>query len=107
MQVSVHFLDTFGAVITFGNHFHFYLCAFHGVAFTNHGTEHTVTAEIGVCRYEQVAQISRIVDGTLYRVNGVQQTVHLLNGVRYEYCLEIVTVLQTVADTCSNGIDVF
>ena len=106
MQVTVHFLDTFSTIVAFGNHFHFYLCAFHGVAFTDHGTEHTVTAEIGVGCYEQVAQVSRIVDGTLYRMNGVQQTVHFLNGIRNKYCLEVVTVLQTIADTGCDSIDV-
>ena len=106
MQVSVHLLDTLRAVVAFRNHFHFNLCALYRVTLANHGAEHAVTAEVGVGRYEQVAQIGRVVDGTLHRMNGVQEAVHFLDGVRDEHRLEVVAILQTVADTCCDGIDV-
>ena len=88
------------------NHFHFYLCALYRVSLANHGTEHAVTAEVGITCYEQVSQISRVVDGTLYWMHGVEQAVHFQNGVRYEYRLEIVAILQAVADTGCDGINV-
>ena len=106
MQVLVQFLDTLGTVVTFGNHFHFYLCALHRIAFTNHGTEHAVAAKVGVGSYKQVAQISRVVDGTFYRMHCIQQAVHFLNGVRDEHSLEVVTILQTITNTGCNRIDI-
>ena len=106
MQMLVQLLDALGAVVTFRNHFHFYLRTLHGVAFANHGAEHAVTAEVGVGGHEQVAQISRVVDGAFHRMYGVEQSVHFLDGVRDEYRLEVVAILQTVADAGSDGIDI-
>ena len=57
MEALVDVLHTFGAVIPFGYHFHFYLCAFHAVTLAYHGTEHPVAAEVGISRDEKVAQI--------------------------------------------------
>ena len=35
-----------------------------------------------------------------------KETVHLLYSIRHEHSLEIVTIFQTIADTCCNGINI-
>ena len=62
MEAFVDVLHAFGAVISFGYHFHFYLRAFHTVTLAYHGAEHPVAAEVGISRDEEVAQIDRIDD---------------------------------------------
>ena len=37
----------------------------------------------------------------------VQETVHLVNGVRDQYSLEVIAIFQSATDTGSNGIHVF
>ena len=37
----------------------------------------------------------------------LQETVHFLHGVGYQYRLEVITVLQTATDTGGNGVHVF
>lgn len=103
----VDFLDTFGSVITFGYHFHLYLGAFYGISLAYHRTERTVTAEVGVSRHQHVTQINGITDVSVQRMYGLQEAVHLLDGVGHEYRLEIVAILQTAANPCGNGIYVF
>ena len=39
-------------------------------------------------------------------MHGLQEAVHLLHGVRYQYCLEVITVLQTTTDAGGNGIHI-
>ena len=107
MHVAVDLLHAFRSEVAFGNHLHLYLCALHGVALAYHGSEGAVAAEVGISRYEQVAQIYRVVDITLHRVNGSEEAVHLLHGIRHEDGLEVVAVFQSAADACGNGIYVF
>ena len=107
MEAFVDVLHAFGAVISFGYHFHFYLRAFHTVTLAYHGAEHPVAAEVGISRDEEVAQIDRIddipFDGVYYR----EKAVHLLCRVGHDDRLEVVSILQAVADACCNGVDVF
>ena len=106
MEAFVDVLHAFGAVISFGYHFHFYLRAFHTVTLAYHGAEHPVAAEVGISRDEEVAQIDRIddipFDGVYYR----EKAVHLCR-VGHDDRLEVVSILQAVADACCNGVDVF
>ena len=106
MQVLVELLDTFGTIVAFGNHLHFNLGALDRIPLSNHGTEHTVTAEIGIGGNQQVAQISRILDGTFHRMDCLEESVHFLDGVRNKYCLKVISILQATADTSSDSIDV-
>ena len=105
--VAVDFLHTFGAVVAFGNHFHLELCGLDGVALSNHRTEHAVAAEVGIHRDEQVAQIDAVADVAVgVGLDGVQESLHLLQGIGDEDCLKVVTEFEAVADTCCDGIDV-
>ena len=99
MEALVDVLHTFGAVIPLGYHFHFYLCAFHAVTLAYHGTEHPVTAEVGISRDEKVAQIDRIDDIPFNGVYNLEKTVHFLRCVGHDDRLEVVSILQAVADT--------
>ena len=103
VHVAVDFLHALRAEISFGNHLHLYLRTFHAIALAYHSSEGAVAGEVAVTRYEQVAQIYRIVHTTVDRVDGCEEAMHLLYGVRHEYRLEVVTILQTTTDTCCNG----
>ena len=107
MHVAIDFLHTLRAEKSLGYHLHLYLRTFHAIALAYHGSEGAVAGEVAVTRYEQVAQIYRIVHTTVDRVDGSEEAMHLLYGVRHEYRLEVVTILQTTTDTCCNGIHVF
>ena len=106
MHVAVDLLHTLRTEVALGNHLHLNLCRFHAVALTNHGTEGAVTREVAVASYEEVAHINRVVDVPFDGVNGVQEPVHLLHSVRHQYALEVITVFQSAAGPCGNGLDI-
>ena len=95
--------DTFGSVISFGNHFHFNLGTFTEYPFSNHGTEHAVTAEIGISRHEKVAQINNRLYSGLRDVRYLR-TGSFPNRIGNQYGLEVVSIFQTAADSGCNGI---
>ena len=37
-------------------------------------------------------------------MDGCQEAVHFLNGIRHEDRLEVVTILQSATDTCCDGV---
>ena len=60
--VTIDFLDTLCAVVSFGNHLHFELGGLDGITLSNHGAEHAVSGEVGIHGNEQVAQIDGVGD---------------------------------------------
>ena len=104
MIVLVNVFHAFGSVESFCNHFHFDLGAFYAVSFSDHGSEYSVSAEVGITCYKQVAQINRVNDIPFYRMYCFQETVHFLCGVRHQYRLEVIAIFQSVTDTGGNGI---
>ena len=104
--MTVNLLHTLCAEITLCNHFHLYLGRLDGVSFAYHGAERAVSREVGIACHEQVAQIATVNDIALYRMYHLQESRHLLYGIGHQYSLEIVSELETVADTGGNGVNV-
>ena len=48
---------TFCSVISFGDHLHFELGYFDGVAFSDHSSKCTVPTEAGICGYQKITEI--------------------------------------------------
>ena len=106
MQVLVDVLHALRGKVTFGYHLHLELRTLHAVALTNHRAEDAVAAEVRVARHEQVARIDALRDAAVDGMHGVEEALHLLNGITDEDSLEVVAVLQSVTNACCNGIDV-
>ena len=106
-MMLVDFLDTFRAIVTFGNHLHFNLRTLYGISFPYHRAECPVTAEVGVSRHQQVTEINRFIYVSVQRVYRIQETVHLLDSVGNQYSLEVIAVFQSAANTGGDGIHVF
>ena len=106
MHVSVLLLHTLCAKESLGNHLHFYLRTLHAIPLADHSAKGAVARELRVARHEQVAEIHRIVDIALNRIDGGEETRHLLNGIRYEYRLKVVAILQTATDAGGNSVNV-
>ena len=64
----VHFIflidltHTLGSIISLGDHFHLQLRCLHGISFTDHGSESTVTAEPGISGNQQIAKVDGVGD---------------------------------------------
>ena len=83
------------------------MCILDAVASADHRAKNAVAREIGVAGHEQVAQVDGIVDDAFDRVDGAEETVHLLHGIGDQDALEVVAIFQTVADAGCDGVDVF
>ena len=105
--MSVDFLHTFCAIESFGNHFHFDLRRLDRVAPSDHGSKDAVAREIGIAGHKEVAEIYRVVNVSLNGVDRIEEAAHLLHGVAHKHTLEVVAVFQAVADSGSDGINVF
>ena len=66
MKMTIYFLHTFCAEIALSYHLHLYLCAFHTVSLAYHRTEDPVAREVGIACNEQVAEICRVINITIY-----------------------------------------
>ena len=106
MQMFVELFDAFGAVISFRNHFHFYLCTFHGISFSDHGAEYPVTAEVGVGGDQQVSQIGGVIGAAVYRLTVIGEPFLFLRGVGPGARLKFVSLFHSAAVPRRNGIDV-
>ena len=106
VQVLVDVLHALCCEVALGNHLHLELGALDAIPLPYHRSEDTIATEIRVARHEQVACIDAFGDATVNWVNGVEEAFHLLNGVADEDGLEVVAVLESVTDTCCDGIDV-
>ena len=106
MQVLVDVLHALGGKVAFGNHLHLELCTLHAVALPYHRAEDAVAAEVGVARDEQVARIDALRDAAVDGIDGIEEAFHLLDGVADEHGLEVVAVLQSVADAGGDGVNV-
>ena len=104
MQVPVDLLHALRAEVAFCYHLHLYLCAFHRVALSDHGSEGPVATKIGVGGYKQVAQIGAVVHISLDGMYGGEESIHLLNGIGGQYCLEVISVFESRTDARRNGI---
>ena len=91
--VVVDFVHAFGAIITFGNHFHFHLSGCDRITFANHRAKSAVAAEARVCCHKKVAQIYRIVDVTWQDSRCFEKEPHFTDSIRHKDCLEIVAIL--------------
>ena len=99
-------MDGIGAVVSFSHHLHLHLGGLDGIAHTNHLTELAVTGEVGVRRYQYIAQIPAGIDVTVTRVAGHGEALNLLNAIGNKYGEEVVTITQAVTDTEGDGIDI-
>ena len=106
VQVLVDVLHALGGKVAFGNHLHLELCTLHAVALPYHRAEDAVAAEVGVARDEQVARIDALRDAAVDGIDGIEEAFHLLDGVADEHGLEVVAVLQSVADAGGDGVNV-
>ena len=104
--VTIDFLDTLRAVVSFGNHLHFELGGLDGITLSNHGAEHTVSGEVGIHGHEQVAQIDGVGDAPFAWLHALKKAVHFLHGIRHQHGLEVVAQLESVADARCDGIDI-
>ena len=43
---------------------------------------------------------------TIFGLDGLEETLHLLQGIGNQHCLEVITPLQAMTDTCCDGIHV-
>ena len=62
VQALIGMMYAVRAIIALGHHLHLELCGFDGVAHAYHLSELAVTAELGVGRNENIAQISAGID---------------------------------------------
>ena len=107
MKMLIDALHAGRTVVALSYHFHLYLCILDAVASADHGAKYAVAREIGVAGHEQVAQVDGVVDDAFDRVDGAEETVHLLHGIGDQDALEVVAIFQTVADAGCDGVDVF
>ena len=106
MQVAVDVLHTLGAEVALGYHLHFQLGALYGVALAYHGAEDTVSGEVGVASYQQVTAIHAVYDASVQWEHGGEQALHLLQGIGDEHSLEVVAILEAVADARCDTVHV-
>ena len=108
----VHFIflvdltHTLGSIISLGYHFHLQLRCLHGISFTDHGSESTVTAEPGISGNQQIAKVDGVGDIPLQPVYGVHEITHLLNSVRDKYGLEVIAIFHPMANTGGDSVHV-
>lgn len=102
----IDLVHALGAEIAFGNHLHFGLSTFDGVATPDHGAEGMVARESGVGGNQEITEVSGVGDIAGYRMDGINKAAHLLDGVGKENGLEIVAILEAVANTGHDGVDV-
>ena len=105
--VTIDFLDTLRAVVSFGNHLHFELGGLDGITLSNHGAEYAVSGEVGIHGHEQVAQIDGVGDAPLAWLHALKEAVHFLHCICHQHGLEVVAQLESVADARCYGIDNF
>ena len=106
MHLAIDFFHTLGSEVAFCYHLHFNLCTLYGISLANHFAECAVSTKLAIARDKQITQVDAVVNATLGRINGRQEAVHLLNGIRKQHGLEIVAIFQAIANACRNGLDI-